>query len=872
MYGVANYFGLPIPLGSNLIPMAFPSRIGVSPFEATPLPWGCGVDVSKRVGALLLTAEAATWIAAVANNHARGHGGRDDTLVFATRLLRPVRNLQALVWLSAQAAAGESRAHIMLTAAADELIRAEHHCRSASLAESGVRPGGTEIATAAPLHAPTLVAAAWHVTYLFADAPQRRQALLDALIREAVATYPLALLTTTAPHPTPTRAMMLAPGDLGFDPGDWEPGPLDHDLDLDPFDSDAILDLIGSRHRPPRLVWTDTGYVVDHPGSTIDFDRVYPALRCVEEAARLLQLHANPPPPQLTPATWFTGITRLELEGPCAGDTLSIHGSGFGATQPPSVVLLLPRVDGWAPVSVPAGDWSDTLIRVVLPNDIISGPIGFGDAGYLAVYNAWVDQMNAVADELAQLPCAPDVQLPKLPRWLSPPTGPVNILTAGEAHIRMFTANGGIDYAPTLRQNVLTPGTPLRLDWKVINASMLRVRRTSADGPPVFVTDPMQTFADLGTVDHDEPSQFTYRLTARGPCGTRKQATISVYASQRPQLSIARISVEQGWSQPDGIRLVAGKPALVRVRVRHGLKGWGTNSVPWVTGTLVVSNKGTGTTDVIHPAVSSMAYAPMYEKVGASITVRPYPKWTNVDHTLNFVMPGNLTTDVERTAAVYVSVSNYGGIGGFAGFGQKLAAAVPLPTFHPRRPLDIRYVPVKWGVTNAPSDADCVDVIERALTLLPTPWANIAPLWPGQHWEKTSGLNDADAFRDLLDDFVDMYHGSALWVLVVPKGAGPGKIVGEADGIPSNVLVTEPRATAVAHELAHCLNQSHIRLCGAKGGDSPEGAWHGGNRAGVVVDLGSSVTLTNPLDLMTYCDGRWPVPKRWNRLFKWIGP
>ncbi len=829
------------------------------------------MDVPERMGAPLLTAEAATWVAAVANSHARGHGGREGTLELASRLLRPVRNLQALVWLSAQAAAGESRAHIMLTAAADELIRAEKNCGSATVAESSSRRGGVEIATAALLDASTLVAAAWHVTYVFADAPPRRRVLLDALMREAAATHPLALLTAEAQHPTPTKTMMLMLGELGFDPGGWEPGPLDPDLDLDPFDSDAILDLIGRRHRLPPLVWTDTGFVVDHPGSTFDFDRVYPALRCVEEAWRLLELHATKPPPQLSPATWFTGITSLDLNGPCAGDTLSIHGSGFGAIQPPGVVLLLPRVDGWAPVPVPAADWSDTLIRVALPSGIISGPIGFGDAGYLAVYNAWVDQMNAVADELAHLPCAPDVQLPKLPRWLSPPTGPVNVLTAGDAHIRMFTANGGINYAPTLKQNVLTPGTPLRLDWKVINAARLRVERVGTDGPPLNVTNPKQTSADLGPVDHDEPSQFTYRLTARGPCGTRKQATISVYASQRPQLSIAQISVEQGWSQSAGIRLVAGKPALVRVRVRHGLNGWGTNRVPRVTGTLVVSNKGPATTGVVHPAVPAAGYSPMIEKVDASITVRGYPEWTNVRHTLNFVMPGKLTTAVERTAVVYVSVSDYGGVGGFAGFSQKLAAPVPLPTFHTRRPLDIRYVPVKWGATNAPSDADCVDIIERALTLLPTPWANIAPLWPGQHWEKTSGLNDADAFSDLLDDFEDMYHGSALWVLVVPKGAGPGKIVGEAFNGPPTILVTEPHATTVAHELAHCLNQSHIRLCGANGGDSPD-AWNGGNFAGVVVDWRSSVTLTSVWDLMTYCDGRWPVPRRWNRLFDRIGP
>jgi hypothetical protein len=810
----------------------------------------------------------------------RSPGGSDSNLGLVKRLLRPVRNLQALVWLSTQAAAGESRARATLSDTADELSRDESRCSKASLAASSHPQSGAGVVPAAVLDVPALVAAAWHMTYLFADAPQRRQVLLDALLREAAATYPLALMTAATGPDIPTRTMMLMLGDdLGFDPGGWEPGPLDPDLDLDPIDPDSILDLIGTRHRPPPLVWTDTGFVVDKPGSTFDRDRVYPALRCLRDAARLLELHATPPPPQLTPATWFTGITKLETDGPCAGDTLSIHGSGFGAVQPPGVVLLLPRADGWVPVAVSAADWSDTLIKVTLPIRVVSGPVGFGDAAYLAVYNGWVDQLNAIADELAQLPCAPQPGLPKLPRWLPPPVGPVNILAAGEAYLEMFTANGGINIVPDFAPNVLTPGTPLRLDWKVTNAVTLQVKRIGADGPPVNITDPTETFADLGPVAHTQPSEFTYRLSARGPCGKRKSVTISVYASQRPQLKVAGTSVEQGWSQPAGIRLVAGKPTLVRVRVRHGLNGWGSNSVPGVTGKLWLTNKWTGTTDFVHPAVYAAGVAPMTETVGASIKVRDYPDWAKVRHTLNFLMPGQLTTPAERSAAVHVSVSGFGAVGTFPGYSQTLVAPVPLPTFHPRRPLDIRYIPVQWGATPAPSDAECVELIQQAMTFLPTPWANIAPLWPGKVYAKESNpLNniwpwnvDGNDFDDLLDLFELLHHGDALWVLVVPFGVGPLKLDGQAAEIPSKVLVTRLHHDTAAHELAHCLNQHHIRKCGARGGDSAS-EWDGGNFTGVIVDWRRSETFISPWDLMTYCDPEWPVPRRWNELFDWIGP
>jgi hypothetical protein len=266
--------------------------------------------------------------------------------------------------------------------------------------------------------------------------------------------------------------------------------------------------------------------------------------------------------------------------------------------------------------------------------------------------------------------------------------------------------------------------------------------------------------------------------------------------------------------------------------------------------------------------------------VGASITVRDYPDWAKLGHTLNFVMPGRLTTPSDRTAAVRVSVSGYGRIGTFAGFNQEVVAPVRLPTFHPRRPLDIRFIPVQWGATPAPSEAKCVEVIEKALSYLPTPFANIAPLWPGKAWAKKSNLGGDDlfdnvlagddAFDDLLDDFEDRHHGSAIWVLVVPFDVGPDW-GGQAADIPSKVLVTRPSVGTAAHELAHCLNQEHIQLCDAEGGDPPA-VWDGGNATGVAVDWRRSKTFISPWDLMGYCKPKWPIPKRWNRLFDWIGP
>ncbi|MGN2642399.1 hypothetical protein ACTD5D_40755 [Nocardia takedensis] len=789
-------------------------------------------------------------------------------------LLRPARNLQSLVWLAAQAVAGEMRARALLTAAADAIVR-RGECGEQRRTCSAVSVGPS--VTAEVLDIASLVATAWHITYLFADAPQRRERLLDLLVSEAVGTYPIALLSVAADSDTGSYPMMMATmSDIGFDIGGL-PDPGDPGLDFDGFDPESvILDLLGSRHRLPRLVVTDVGPIIDIPGRDIDIDRDYPGLRCFKIADELLRRHAAPPPVQLTPATWITGITAVETTGPCAGDVLLIRGSGFGAVAPAGVLVLVPRLGGWAPVAVNPGDWSDTLIKVVLPADVVSGPVGFGDSGYLAVYNAWVDQMNAIADELARLPCAPEPGVPRLPYWLAPPVGTVNIVHAGEAHIVMFAANGGISTAPHLVENVLTPGTPLRLDWQVVNADTLRVERVGADGPPVWVTDTSQTHADLGAVAHRRPSRFYYRLTVQGPCGQPRQVTISVYASQRPQLRAAGSSVDQGWGPPE-VRLVAGKTTLVRARVRHGLKNWDNPVVPSVSGTLMLANQWSGTTEFIAPAVSPQSGAPMRETPGTSITVPTYPDWASAGNTLNFLIPGPLTTREYSGAAVRVSVTGFGQVGSFPGYSQQLSIPVTMPTFHPRRPLEIRYVRIEWGATFAPTDEECVEAIERALSFLPTPWANIAPLYPGQTRYTDNRDGEDHPFEHLRDQYEEMHYGDALWVVMVPSNSG-GNAAGQASKLENKtgfIAVSEPSPHVIAHEIAHCFKQKHIELCGAKDGESAA-QWDGGNYTGVVIDWRSGHTLISPWDLMTYCqEGNpvrmWPVPRRWNQLFDRIG-
>ena len=147
----------------------------------------------------------------------------------------------------------------------------------------------------------------------------------------------------------------------------------------------------------------------DHP-NYID-PRTAKFLACLAASRRILRaLEEQPPTPPAGGAVWSTGISGISITGPCAGETITIRGKGFGATQPANTVLLLPTLDGCRVVA--PSSWSDTKITAVLPVRVASGPVGFGNKAYIDIYNAWVAKMNDLRptaqrpDMLSRLPKA----------------------------------------------------------------------------------------------------------------------------------------------------------------------------------------------------------------------------------------------------------------------------------------------------------------------------------------------------------------------------------------------------------------------------------------------------------------------------------
>ncbi len=728
---------------------------------------------------------------------------------------------------------------------------------------------------------------------------------------------------TDMPAPVPVMQTMMGggPGGVPGLPGGGLPGlpgggipgwpggglPGGPGVPKGPGTVDEWIAALLKKYRKPKH-WDPTIWDHKYPWWRDDLNYIDPRvtkfIACIMAARRILQALGEPPPPLPTPpqmAVWNTGITRVTVSGPCAGDTITITGNGFGGTQPANTVLLLPTLDGCRVVTPVT--WSNARITAVLPVRVASGPVGFGDKAYIDAYNAWVARMNQLIEQLNGLFCQPRKRTPFPPFGMCPPATAINTITAGVAEIVAFTANNE-------SATVLDNGEALTLRWTVRNAGTVTITRDTTGGPTFagsnsLVTSSLTGSHAFGPVTHTGPAEWRYTLTVAGACGGSVTRTVRIYTSKPALLRIGAIQVTQSIQNgTNTVRMVENKPTVVRVLVNHGLGGWGGNTVPNVTGRIRMYRGGwSGWIDAA-PANTR----PMVATPGTSITVVASPSFNTTTDTLNFMLPASWASGT-ASYQVEVRVNGYGAVGGFAGHNQVVTRNVGPFTYQRRRTLQFRYVRVNWNGAGAASATQCVDTLRGAVPLLPTPTAGIAPV-PGVGVEnRTSGTSNAQIAaerRDMLNDFDDEHNCSfweeitewlgsdcpdedgTIWVLI------PGNFQrGEAYDIPSNVCYTPPNnGPYAAHELAHCLNQTHVRLAQAgttppTGGDAASAWPNGAKLVDVPFDTAGTVgggSGVNPralslagagvADVMTYWgtpNGTWPMPERWDRLWNEIG-
>lgn len=622
-------------------------------------------------------------------------------------------------------------------------------------------------------------------------------------------------------------------------------------------------------------------------------------------------------------SAWADNIENIELEGSCGGGWMIVQGQGFGDSQPDNVALIAHTSQGCRELAVEADNWSATEIRVELPDDILSGPVGFYDKLGTHAYNNWVGEMNASAARIlsASTCLGRPLIFPTLRSTLAIPCPPLtefNSISAGLPVIRYFNGSAGEPAAETV---LLSPNEALELTWEVDNAASLTLSRQTPAGPDIPGSNPFGFQQFLSVTGSSaitlEPSTHglietaTYRLRAENDCG-HVDRFVSVLLTRRPALEIVDIEVTQGMQTPDGeVALVAGKSTAVRLIGSHAMAEVGVTDLPGVWGRIRYFNDDYPNGTAWDALINNSDARPPEANWGARINLPTNPNLGVTNHTVNFLIPEALcrgTLDIEVELRVY----DGGGSDGIRGYSETVRQRFDGFQFRERKPIRIRYIPVTVeqdatgtlnlapGISNPPTDEECRDLIDASMQQIPTTAESISrhdsysirislerTIIETPFGEFSRSL-DYDIFGNThlewiriirICAFLDLTgllcpeDDDAYWAIIVPSEGGWGRA-----HIGGREYLTPYRASTAAHELAHCLDQLHLGVQCANGSSAPGGTdpadfENAGVVTGVPFDiLNNRAGSINDLDLMTYCSNRWASAQRWRQMFDFVGP
>ena len=583
-------------------------------------------------------------------------------------------------------------------------------------------------------------------------------------------------------------------------------------------------------------------------------------------------------PTRLPASAYATGITSISPVTACAGETITIHGT-FPASRPADVTVMI----GGLPAQIVS--WSATAILVRVPNGATAGCVGFrNDQVEASNRQEWQRRQDSLAAVSEGLNClgihTAFVPMPFVPA--NPPCTPFNSFAGTVPEIDYFRANGDTD----LR---VDPGVGLTLTWLVRNATTVRIRRTSTNGPALNVTNPAGNSISLGPFAENQPVDATYELTATNRCGT-VAAAVSVRLRKIPRLVIEGMEVTQGIQQfwragiiANSLATVADKDTIVRVYVSTDLGGFMNDRLPNVTGTLTVSGTTLNPINGITPGTPG---ANPFITIGLRAAINR----GNTDDTLNFRIPAALASGT-RTLTVRIQSP------AIDGFTPRVSQTMTW-TWEVQPALRVRYVritdsrPAPLGTGTTPTDAEARFTIDRAFDLLPSPPSDIAAARTPV-WNTTRAFHQWPNGLDfLLGDLEDEHNCSAwewlwawtgatecpdadnaLWLgLTSPFNRGLAFRPGNT-GIAAMHTQAQGRAViqrnTPAHEMSHNLGFMHVNVvCGGGTIGGPFYAHpNGGTLQDVPFDPFWNVALGGTVsDFMTYDCAVWTSEDSWNRL------
>jgi hypothetical protein len=554
-------------------------------------------------------------------------------------------------------------------------------------------------------------------------------------------------------------------------------------------------------------------------------------------------------------------ITHLDPSGPCAGETLTIHGRDFGQT-PGRVVF---RTQG-GKVAVAPDSWSDTKITVTVPSNAVAGSLSLSiTRGTVEVCDRHLVKRAPASDS-------------SITTW-----------SGGKPNVSVYVSD-------SFTRECFAPGETVEIGWSYAPQSLSNVTLSLDRVGSKTVSNPSGTWRVTVPNGISRPTDLTAEIEASNECGQSAE-TETVRVNVRPSLSIEDIEVTQGIQTftvgpagPDnGLATIEDKDTIVRVYVSADRNGFNSDRVPDVTGSLSVGGRTLAPINGASPGSGPVA--------DPSITAVANPTRAETDHSLNFRIPAALASG-QQTFDIYVQGPE---------ICEERATATRQMTWSwdGGNALPVRYVRVRHtrGNTTQPTRDEAQFTVQRAFDLFPSPPTDIGPApddtMTSSHnlgtnagvqgllgdleghrmravfaeWaRRRQSIFDIDLLRDLLS-----HHYVAL---TEPFNRGwannPGKTAvsctwDNSDGTDGW------RRIKTAHELGHTLDFDHVRQ-GCRGsppncGGSCYNHPNGGRLTEVPFDPYWNSTLPDDpdrsdpeFDFMSYGCTRWASSDSWGRL------